>query len=349
MIVVAFVASSCGGGSGGKHAIIAISRLPVRACKTTNAVGAGTPLIPGYIPTTAPLPQGLDQAHAAKLAWYEGDIRHESGLKVLAPRGWNCSAGIGADGGWSMSVVGPQKRSISIFGFYNGPGASTACAFFASAVAAAPLPEECKAPHGAVATQQSDHLIAVRSTVRAGARRLLSRQLLYWYPVLGNALEGVDCALPAAETQTCAAVLVEFKQRVGRELAMDAKRQAARGPTATTPPAASTGQLAATITGANGVCLPDVSASLTSAPTSGDSFDLRRPGNGLTEGDVVAVPNEVAGNAGGCSVTLGFSIGTDLGFFVVVDETDGLSWGPFDSHNLAGAGWSLNLTFKGTG
>lgn len=349
LLLAALGASGCGSGRGGTTGLSnAISHLPVHRCATTNAAGAGTPAIPGYLPATTPLPAGLDQVQAAKVTWYEGDVKHESGLKVLAPRGWSCSAGIGADGGWSMSITGPTKQQVSVYGFYNGPGASTACAFFASAVADAPLPDECKAPRGAVVTQESDHLVAVSSVKRSGTLRLSDHQLLYWYPALGNAAEGVDCVLAVAETKTCDAILAEVKVRVGHELASEAKKAAVQATTPTTTPAStSSGQLTATITGANGACLKGTPSGLSAAPTSGDSFDLRRPGNGLSEGAVIAVPTSVLGSADDCSVTLNFAIGTNLGFFVVFDETDGLSWGPFDSHNVPNTGWSLTLTVNG--
>jgi hypothetical protein len=345
LVSTALGASGCGGGRGRTAgASNAINRLPVHRCSTTNAVGAGTPVIPGYLPATAPLPSGLDQIQAAKLAWYEGDVKHESGLKVLAPRGWRCSAGIGADGGWSMSITGAAKQQVSIFGFYNGPGASTACAYFATAVADAPVPDECKAPRAAVVTQENDHLVAITSVTRIGTARLSDHQLLFWYAALGNAAEGVDCALRAVEKQTCDAILAEVKTRVGRELKHAAKTAPVQAPKPQPP---SAGSLTATITGPDSSCLKDAPSGLSATPKSGDSFNLRRPGNGLSEGEVVAVPASVQGSVDGCSLTLSFAIGTNLGFFVVFDETDGLSWGPFDSHNLPNDGWSLTLIVNG--
>lgn len=345
-----FLVSACGSGRGVvTRSTAAITRLPVQRCATTNAVGAGTPLIPGYVAATQLLPPGLDQARAKELAWYEGDVKHESGLKVLAPRGWRCTAGIGADGGWSMSIAGPRKQQISVYGYYNGPGASTACAYFASAVADAPLPDQCKAPRGAVVTQENDHLVAISSVKRYGAARLADLQLLYWFPTLGNAAEGVDCVMAAAKKPTCDAILAEVKLRVGHALASEAKKAPVQATTAAPPQPSSAGQLNATITGAKSGCLKDAQGGLAAVPSPSDSFDLRRPGNGLSEGDVVAVPTSVLGSTDGCSVTLTFAIGADLGFFVVFDETDSLSWGPFDSHNLANIGWSLTLTVNRNG
>lgn len=347
LLLTTLIVSSCGN-RGRAARTRPIGRLPVHRCATTSAVGPGTPVIPRYLPVSAPLPPGLDQVEVSKLAWYEGDVKHQAGLKVLGPRGWRCSAVIATDGGWSLNVLGPHKQQVSIFGFYNGPGISTACAYFASAVANAPLPEECKVPREAKVTHKSDHLVVVRSVRRTGTARFSDIQLLYWYPALGNAAEGADCRVAATNRGMCDAILAEVKRRIGHELATEARKHADHATTVTNAsPSNSLGELTAVITGANGRCLKSMSTDISAAPTAGDSFDLRRPGNGLTEGDVVAVPSNVQGSTDGCSITLRFRIRRKLGFFVVFDETDHLSWGPVDSRNLPTARWSLNLVFSG--
>lgn len=335
LLLVAAVVAACGGRA-------AITHLPVVGCKTEDAVGAGVPVIPGYLPTTADVPAGLASSAANGLAWYEGDVKKQAGLKVLAPRGWRCSALLGADGGWSLAVQGPKaKQTVQIGASYNGPGASTACNYFPSAYRSSPIPTFCKAPHGATITLKSDHLATVESTLTGAGIRLTELSFLYWYPQLGNAAEGVNCTLPATEKQMCAAILAEAESRIGQQLQSYAKKY---GSTTAAAPSASQ-QMTATVTGAKGVCLPEVSSS---APTAADSFALRRPGNGLTEGNVVAVPTSVQNVGNGCSIALTFNVGTKLGFYVVFDETDGLSWGPFDSRNLPAAGWALNLTYNGS-
>ena len=72
-----------------------------------------------------------------------------------------------------------------------------------------------------------------------------------------------------------------------------------------------------------------------------DTWVLRRPGNGDSEGDVVAVAQS-AGYAA-CNLSVVFKISPNLGFFVVDDEQGSGSWGPFDSHQLASHQWSLLL------
>lgn len=68
---------------------------------------------------------------------------------------------------------------------------------------------------------------------------------------------------------------------------------------------------------------------------------LRRPSNGISEGDVVAVAQS-AGYAA-CNLSLVFKINPNLGFFELADEQGAGSWGPFDSHQLGSRHWSLLL------
>lgn len=299
-------------------------------CKT-DGLGARIAVVPGYLPATAPIPAGLAQSQASQLAWYEGDVKTQAGLKELAPRGWHCSALLAADGGWSLAVSGPKaKQTVQISASYNGPGASTACNYFPSALSVSPVPTFCKAPRGATITLKSDHLATVERALSGVGVRLADLRFLYWYPGLQNTAEGVDCVLPAVEKQTCLAILAEAETRIGQQLSALAKKYGATA-TATKPSTVSAApqQLTATVRGGNGVCLPDVKASslLAHAPTPADTFDLRRPGNGVTEGNVVAVTTDVQSVQAGCSIVLNFAVGTGLGFYVVVDETAGLSWG----------------------
>ena len=250
-----------------------------------------------------------------------------------------------------MAVSGPKaKQTVQIGASYNGPGASTACNFFPSALSASPVPTFCKAPRGATITLKSDHLATIETALRGAGMQLVDLRFLYWYPALGSTAEGVDCALPASEKHTCEAILTEAEGRIRQQLNVLAKKYAS-SPTTTASTAAAPQQLTATVMGSNGVCLPDVKASsgLAQAPTAADTFDLRRPGNGVSEGNVLAVTTDVQNTQGGCSIVLNFTVGTGLGFYVVVDETAGLSWGPFDSHNLPSEGWALSLTYSGTG
>jgi len=71
--------------------------LPVVECP--SHYGAG-PAPPSKYPSTIAV--SLPAAVSAQLSYYSDSTR--SVLPILAPRGWNCSAGIGADGGVSVDV-----------------------------------------------------------------------------------------------------------------------------------------------------------------------------------------------------------------------------------------------------
>jgi hypothetical protein len=104
------------------------------------------------------------------------------------------------------------------------------------------------------------------------------------------------------------------------------------------PPA--THRLTALIQGPNDGC---ISASRHSGITS-DTLTLRRPGNGLTDGEVIGVADSGAMDNSSCNYDIVFSISPSLGFFVVSDDIQGVTWGPFDSHKMAQRGWAVRLT-----
>jgi hypothetical protein len=97
----------------------------------------------------------------------------------------------------------------------------------------------------------------------------------------------------------------------------------------TAPPPQPTHDLSIVVQGANGGCLRQSLA--------GHTFALRRPGDGLSEGEVLALAGSADMSQDGCRYTSHFSIHPRLGFFVVSDEGGYHDWGPFDSNNLAGA------------
>ena len=72
------------------------------------------------------------------------------------------------------------------------------------------------------------------------------------------------------------------------------------------------------------------SAGFNGLPASSDSWDLRRPGNDGSTGDVIGISNG-AENVSCGVLTVKFHINPKTGFFVVYDENVGVHWGPFDS------------------
>lgn len=106
------------------------------------------------------------------------------------------------------------------------------------------------------------------------------------------------------------------------------------------PPPPATKRLDAFVQGNGGTCL---SASGNYADLPRHTFTLRRPGNGLSEGDVVAVAQAETMDSINCNLDVAFKISPNLGFFVVSDDSGGGSWGPFDSHQLSSRSWHLLL------
>lgn len=235
LLAIAVVISACGA--------TRTEQLPVVGCKTINAVGSAAPVIPGYLPNRAAVPGGIGGRQAQQLAWYEGDVRAQPGLKILAPRNWSCSALLAADGGWALTVAPSQagltrlqasglmpKQSVEISASYNGPGASIACNYFPSAVTSAPLPEDCKAPVDATITFEGHHLVSIKTTPASASNPSTDLGLLWWYPKALNTAEGVDCILPSARRPLCQAILSEARARIGSELGGAASRASASRP-----------------------------------------------------------------------------------------------------------------------
>jgi hypothetical protein len=225
ILMVGVVAVGCGS----KHhsAASSLVSLPVVGCSTEH--GDSTPNgVPTYLASSrgATLPAGAAKA----LAWYTGDVRHERTLRVLAPRGWTCSALIATDGGWSITVS-PQgtdpsnydatlPEEVSLHGSYNGPGASEACSYFQSAhaVGVATGGGSCEPGDGARVTLKGKHLAMIVAPP-AGAIRFSTRRFLLWYPEDDNAAQGADCRLPGAQRSLCTAILNEALARLQSALA----------------------------------------------------------------------------------------------------------------------------------
>lgn len=105
------------------------------------------------------------------------------------------------------------------------------------------------------------------------------------------------------------------------------------------PPA--THKLTAVVRAKDGSCL---SSDTNYSDVMQHAFVLRRPSNGISDGDVVAVAQEMTYDTAGCDLDVVFKISPNLGFFVVHDDSgSGGSWGPFDSSQMGGRGWSLLL------
>jgi hypothetical protein len=106
-----------------------------------------------------------------------------------------------------------------------------------------------------------------------------------------------------------------------------------------TAPLAATQKLRVVIEGPGYQCI------LTSI--SSDTITLRKPGNDLQRGAVIALADSEGFNKSGCGWVVTFSINPQVGFFVVSDEDQQLRWGPFDSHQLAQRHWTVRVADNG--
>jgi hypothetical protein len=104
------------------------------------------------------------------------------------------------------------------------------------------------------------------------------------------------------------------------------------------PPPPATRVLDAEVRGPSGGCMTTDS---NRSNILQDTFTLRSPGNGLTEGGVVATAEKLA--FADCQLEVYFKISPNLGFFDVTDEQTSDQWGPFDSRQLAARDWTLEL------
>jgi hypothetical protein len=105
------------------------------------------------------------------------------------------------------------------------------------------------------------------------------------------------------------------------------------------PPA--THKLTAVVRSKDGSCL---ATNTNYSDITQHTFVLRRPSNGVSDGDVVAVAQSIAYDGEGCDLNVVFKISPKLGFFVVHDDSAASgSWGPFDSSQMSARGWSLLL------
>jgi hypothetical protein len=94
------------------------------------------------------------------------------------------------------------------------------------------------------------------------------------------------------------------------------------------------------VQGSNGQCL---TAASPDTDFTTHAWTLRRPGNGVTNGDVVGVAEKEQLDNSTCDLDITFKIAPSLGFFTVSDDSSGDSWGSFDSHQMAAHSWIVRL------
>lgn len=92
-------------------------------------------------------------------------------------------------------------------------------------------------------------------------------------------------------------------------------------------------------------CLPAQAPSLGGVGLSSvnDPFTLRKPGNGFSNGDVLAVATSRK-TVSDCYLEVHFPVPSDTQFFVVVDENQGVRWGPLDVKQVEANGWHVSVS-----
>jgi hypothetical protein len=182
-----------------------------------------------HVPQSVEAPAGLSAQAAARLARYEGDVKHARDMNVLAPRGWKCSAHIPEDGNSDMVIVPREARPherINVMFRWAGQGAFLACEYLKAARADAPQPDLCRTPAHTRITLRTSHL-ATFVTAAGGPRTPFpARGFLYWYPKGRSILllaEGTTCVLPPWKRPLCGAILTEAQRRQGKELSHAAR------------------------------------------------------------------------------------------------------------------------------
>ena len=216
--------------------------VPIVTCPTNDGIGGIQPV---RYPATksAPVPPALGRT----LAYYAD----ETGFipTILGPRGWACSASVGADGGWNINIyarVAPSKNSVDIEA--NGPSCmwciyTTVCPLIPHAEAEFPSPEgKCsiaRTPEQVVSwvvgspnfSASGDDVVSivdppgVKGFVAHSGGPYFARGILlyfwqlpeyYWgNPSGGNAFDArtISCVLPDSDAQLCNAILTTFSHQ----------------------------------------------------------------------------------------------------------------------------------------
>jgi hypothetical protein len=218
------------------------SVVPVVACPTSYGVGGAHP---ASSPAAKSAPVSRDLGNV--LAYYTDMTR--SLRPILGPRGWVCSAGVGADGGWGITIypkggsangpTGVEAGSSSCFGCVY----STVCPLIPHVAAEIHFPQ----PHCRASRPRRQVLTWIRGSpgfsvsgndvvrivdppgvkgyvARSGGPYYATGILLYsWgqpvpyfgYPGAsgGGGASTISCTLPNAEAKLCTAILTAFRQQ----------------------------------------------------------------------------------------------------------------------------------------
>jgi hypothetical protein len=204
-------------------------QLPLNVCKTSVGDASETA---AKLPATIHV--RIARGEASALAFYSDN---EGLIKVLAPTGWKCSAGIGADGSSSLSVSPPsganstgsalEAINASQTSACVGCRESLACPLFASAaldylrtyVQICPTTR----PASEHVTKINAHVVEFSDpphvngdAIPSGGAYPASGVMTYFAGPRSDGSWTETCVLPRAESSTCKVVIENFKSKYGR-------------------------------------------------------------------------------------------------------------------------------------
>jgi hypothetical protein len=206
-------------------------QLPLKVCKTSVGDSSETP---ANLP--ADVQVKIASGFSNKLAFYSDN---EGLIEVLAPTGWKCSAGIGADGSSSMDVspkgqsgganAGAKVEAISATQTSACVGCreSLACPLFVSAANdyLRSYLEACPTtrPASEIVTKINSHVVefidppGVNGDGSPSGGVYPARGVMtYFDDVKSDGSWTETCSLPAADRSTCKAIVGNFVTKYGR-------------------------------------------------------------------------------------------------------------------------------------
>jgi hypothetical protein len=214
LIAVAAVMMLAGGARSARDGVA----VPVRSCPTTYAVQGGSLRRAHPASLSANVPAAL----RGQLVFYSNGY-----VSLLAPRdGWACSAIVGADGSYGMTLVpvGQRKtdfahRQISGQFEFNGPGASLACTYFPEALRGFAVGCTNRTPAQERSTRLSRSAVAIEDpplvtgTLDGSGGQYPTNGVLTFNARRGTAAQEGTCTLPDVQHLVCTTILNDFLSR----------------------------------------------------------------------------------------------------------------------------------------
>ncbi len=209
-------------------------QLPLNVCTTSVGDASETPAI---LPST--LQVKLPKQYSTQFAVYSDN---EGLVEILAPTGWSCTAGIGADGSSAVHVAPPGQNQVSSATLSAGSTAQEidasqtsacvgcreglACPLFATAAKdyRSTLGKVCPTtqPSSEVVTKRTSHLVDFTDPPGvsgdadpSGGANPAMGVMTYFDDKHSDGSWTETCVLPASESSVCNVILGNFATRYG--------------------------------------------------------------------------------------------------------------------------------------